>query len=208
MLLIQKNHNQCCSDAEAEQCCPAPILSVSEFLASASEILQPNLSHMHRNSAIALGGESWGNTFAATNLHAAKLAGINLLGVESAGSGCCPGIKTTELSGDAHAPFGIDQIDIAPTQFDLLDRVDDVNAIIGVNDVGPDKNQVDQDICCATSSNRTGQTLSQGRRPDEESRENGSSAAQEVTTPSSKDLWLAHDSIFSYTSHFTDGQVA
>ncbi len=208
MLLTQNNQDQCCSEAEAEQCCPTPILSVTELMASAAEILQSDLSHMHGNSTIALGGESRGNTFAATNFHAAELAGVNFLGMESTGSGCCPSIEATELSGDVHAPFGINQVNVAPTYLNFFNRIDDAKSLIGINDVRPDENQIDQNICCQAAGNRSDQALSQGSGPDKERRENGSSTTQQVATLGSKDLSFAHDSIFSHTSRMTDGQVA
>ena len=164
---------------------------------------------MNSDSAITLGGASGGDILVATDLHGFQLAGMNLLGMVSAGSGCCPSIETAVLTGDAHAPFGIDQINITPADRDFLDGVNDGQGFFGKNYFGSDENQVGTVDDSYGPSNCCSQSVGRSSRPDKASAEHNDASAQDETALGSKDFALMHTSIFphfSLTSLATDGQ--
>ena len=208
MSLTQKSQHQCCDETEANQHCPAPVLSVHKFAAVTTEILDSHSRHMYSNAAVALGGASRRNTLMGRNLHAAQLTWVNFFGMESAGSWSGPRAKASMPAGDIHAPLGVNQVDITPTDGDLLPGINDHNFYVIVNNFRSDVNHVNQSVYCDAPSDCCAQTLSQQSRPNEEHRKRQRAATEKKSSLGSKDFTLAHTSIFSYTSHITDGQVS
>lgn len=134
---------------------------------------------------------------------------MNLLGVVSAGSGRCPSIETTVLTGDAHAPFGIDQFNITPADRDFLNGVNDGQRFFGKNYFRSDENQVGTVDNCKGPGNCSCQSVGRSSRPNKTSAEQNYTSTQEETALGSKDFALMHTSIFphlSLTSLATDGQ--
>jgi len=209
MLQTFRSEYQCCSDAEAKKCCGVPVELSLELGTSAGEISDTKLRHMNSDSAITLRGASGGDALVATDLHSFQLAGMNLLRMVPAGSGCCPSIETTVFAGDAHAPFGIDQINITPADRDFLNGVNNGQGFFGKNYFGSDENQVSTVDDSNGPSNCFSQSVGRSSRPDKTSAEHNDASAQDKTTLGSKDFALMHTSIFphfSLTSLATDGQ--
>jgi hypothetical protein len=206
MLKTHRSEYDCCSQTEAEQCCGVPVARSLELGTSGSELSNTELGHMNGNSAIALGGASRRDTLVVADLHSPQLAGMNFLGMVSAGSGRSPRIKSSVLTRDAHAPLGINQIDISPADRDFLNGIDDNQMLITENKFGSNKNQVTGNDRCDRPSDCCGQTIAQRSRPDEASGQQNNATTHHQTTFGSKDILVAHSSIFSYSSRITDGQ--
>jgi len=208
MLITTNSQHACCNERESEQHCSTPILSINEFTTTAIEILQANIGHMYRDSAITFGRAGRGDAVVTMDIHSPELAGMNFFGVESAGSRRSPRTKSTVLASDAHAPLGINHLDVAPTERDLLPGIDNTNSVVAENNFGFQVDEIDESVYGDGPSNCCSQSTGQNRRPYEEASEYQGADPQSNSSLGSKNLALAHSSIFSQRLPRTDGQVA
>ena len=143
-----------------------------------------------------------------SDIHTFDVGGMHRAGVVPTRSWSGPRAKASMPAGDIHAPLGVNQVDITPTDGDLLPGMNDHNFYVIVNNFRSDVIHVNQSVYCDAPSDCCAQTLSQQSRPNEEHRKRQRAATEKKSSLGSKDFTLAHTSIFSYTSHITDGQVS
>jgi len=202
-----RQHNRC-NHTHRQQGCATPTLAANEFAALATKISKAHLRHMYSDATLTLWRTGGGDAGVAMDIHTAQFAGMNLLGMMSARSRRRPRVKATVRTADAHAPFGINQSDIAPANCDLLNRIDNADSLLRVDNFGTDEDQIDQYVGGTTPCDCCAQSASQKRRPDQQYREHKGASAQNEPTLWPKGFRATHTSIFSYAVSCTDGQVA
>ena len=208
MLAATNCQHDRCNHTHCQQEYATPTLAADKFTAFTAKISKAHLRHMYSNSTLALRGAGGGDAVVAVDIHTAQFTGMNFLGVVPAWSRSRPRVKATVLASNAHAPFSIDQRDVAPTDSDLFDRIDNADSLVRVNNFGTDKDQVDQYVRGTTPRDCCAQSTSKNGRPDQKNREQKGASAQDETTLRSKGFRATHTSIFSHVVSCKEGQVA